>query len=102
MEPCRPLERLADVVHPYYAKGDFNDYYRMVNNASLSIVGASGLGTHSEILGIPLIALEQMYEGKDKDKGDRTDDGWATRGGYGKSYNDWIDPERYIIFFKDA
>lgn len=99
-EQWRPMHKHFDVVTPYYNK-NIDEFFKMINNASMFVGAAAGVMTAAERLGVPVIAVDEVKGGKDDTGGDRSTQKWKSEGGYGNSWCDFIDKEKYIIFWKE-
>jgi ADP-heptose:LPS heptosyltransferase len=99
-EKFRALDRLFDKVTPYY--DNFNDILKIVNNSTLFIGAAAGMLTFAQTFDIPHISLDEPKYGKDgKGHSNREEEYWKGYGGYGKSYCDWVDDNKTLVFWKE-
>jgi len=93
-EAFRLMDRKFDRVTSYHNR-DINEFFKIVNNASMFVGPTAGVLNWAELFDIPHMIVDRTR------CSERIPETWKSSGGYGNTYYDWLDEDRYIIFDKE-
>ena len=99
-EPIETIDKLFDFVAPYYARTNFDNFFRLINNSSMFLSGASGPAQYAWMFGIPNLYMD-IPRLRDGQPTDITEESWKKQGGFGKTFWDWVDKEKLFILWRD-